>query len=299
LRGLLGAADLLLHEVAVDTGRLATFERDRKSRRKLMADQQLKVQNLSESRQKTGTDRAQAQRTATEIRNARARTDHLLTEQEQARIATRDVLDQMVAAQEQFLRVVAAARGMIEKPGDPDGGTGARRPNSAPGASRGSAQDPSTQPFSRRLDELQRVIRSEKVALDVDKGVIWVDATIDGSHRLRMIVEPKAEGLRVSAHTATEAGVRPMDGEPAVEVETSDGRVLRARSARLDSVQVGPYIVHDVECLVLPAAFGDSPPSLGADLLGRFSTRIDATVGTMTLTQLNIKPIFRAAEPRR
>jgi hypothetical protein len=303
LRGLVGAADLLLHEVAVDAGRLATIEHERNSRRKLLADQRLKERQLSQSPQKAGTDRAQAERAAADLRNAKTRADHLRSEQDRARIASRDVLDQMVAEQEEFLRVVAAAHGligeMVKQQDSSDAAAGTRGSNPAPTSSRGSSQDPSIQPYARRLNELEKVIRSEKVAVDLDRGLIWVDATIDGSHRLKMIVEPNVEGLRLAAATATEAGVHPIDGEPAVEVETRDGRTLMARAARLDSLQVGPYVLHDVECLVLPPEVGISPPLIGGGLLRRFSTKIDPIVGTMTLTQLTVKPILRGGEPRR
>jgi hypothetical protein len=303
LRGLVGAADLLLHELAVDAGRLAMIERDRNSRRKLLADQRLKRQKLSESLQKSGADRALAERTAADVRNATTRTDRLQSEQDQARISSREVLDQMAAEQDQFLRAVAAARDLIGETAKHDDGTDAgsriRGGNPAPASSRGPSHDPSTQPYARRLTELEKVVRSEKVAVDVDKGLIWVDATIGGSRRLKVIVEPKAEGLRLAAATAIEAGIRPVDGEPAVAVEAADGRMLPARWARLDSLQVGPYVLHDVECLVLPPEFGITPTLLGRGLLERFSPKIDPNQGTMTLTQLNVKPLLRGGESRR
>jgi hypothetical protein len=303
LRGLVGAADLLLHEVAVSAGRLATIERERNSRRKLLADQRLKDRKLADSIQKAGTDRAQAEKASAEIRNAKTRTDHLRAEQEQSRIASRDVLDQMVAEQDQFLQVVAAAREligvMVKQQDGSNVGAATPRSNPAPASSRGPSQDPSIQPYARRLNELEKQIRSENVAVDVDRGLIWVDATIDGSHRLKMIVEPKVEGLRLAAVTATQAGVRPIDGEPAVEVETPDGRMLPARRARLDSVQIGTCILRDVECLVLSPESGVSPPLIGGGFLKRFSTRIDPNAGTMTLTQLTVKPILRGGEPHR
>lgn len=247
-------------------------------------------------------DRDRAERTSAEIRAGRARRDQLRSEQEQALVARRDVLGRMAAERDQFLRVVAAARELIGgdpvKPQDgPD--AGGRRSSPSPASSRGTSQDPSTQPYARRLDELVKAIRSEKVPVDLDRGLIWVDATIDGTRRLKVIVEPKAEDLRLAAATAAESGIRPIDGEPTVAVETLDGRTLVARRARIDSVQLGSYVLHDVECLVLPPEFGASPPLLGGGLLKRFATSIDPNAGTMSLTQLIVKPIFRGGEPRR
>ncbi len=289
LRGLVGAADLLLHDVAVAAGRLATIERERNSRRKLLADQLLEDRKPSEVPRKNGT---------AEIRNARIRTDRLLSEQDHARIVSREILDQLAADQDEFLRLIAAARGLIDEMARPDigsdSGPGTRKSNPAPASHRRPSQDPSIQPYSRRLDDLEKIVRSERIAVDVDKGLIWIDATIEGSNRLKMIPEPRIEGLRLASATAIELGVRPIDAEPAVEVETLDGRMLPARRARLDSVQVGPYVLHDVECLVLPKEFGVSPPLLGGRLLGRLTPKVDTNLGTMTLTQLNVKPILRA-----
>jgi hypothetical protein len=298
LRGLVGAAELLLHDVAIDTGRLATFQHDDSSRRKLLAEQRLKEQKLSAALQEAGTDRVEAERIAAGRGTTRTRAESLSSEQAQARTATTDVLDELAAKQAQFLRVVAAAREAT------DAATGSREGSTAGVASKGTSAaataplgispNPAAEPFARRLRELEKVIRSERVAVDVDRSLVWVDVTIGGAHRLRMIVDPRVGEMRLAASTATEAGIRPYDGEPAVEIATLDGRRFLARRARLDSVQVGPYTLHDLECLVMPPEFGETPPLLGGEFFKRILPRVDLEAGTMTLTQLQVKPILRA-----
>jgi hypothetical protein len=85
--------------------------------------------------------------------------------------------------------------------------------------------------------------------------------------------------------------VRPADGadESLVVVPLEGGRTVRARRARLASVQVGPVSAADVECLVLPAEYGEAPALLGASFLKRFATRIDADAGTLLVTQVQSK----------
>jgi gag-polyprotein putative aspartyl protease len=303
LRGLVGAADLLVHEVAVDTGRLATLERDRVSRRKLLAEQDLKNPRRSESLREATAGQAPSARPATKAGNVRTRTESLLAEEGQGRIATKDVLDRLAGHQELFLRIVGTAREAVDEVDESrNGSTGAastRSSGSAPARSGGFSRDPAAEPYARRLKELEKLIRSERIAVDSDKGLIWVDATIEGTHRMRLVVEPESDVVRLAAATATEAGIRPSDDEPPVEVATLDGRKFAARKVRLETIQIGSRVIHDVECLILPPEFGAAPPSLGGELLERFSARIDPGTGTMTLTQLQVKPILRAGEQRR
>jgi hypothetical protein len=303
LRALVGAADLLQHEVAVDFGRLAMLERDRNSRRKLLAEQDLKNPRRSESLRDTGAGRAPSERPAIGAGNVRTRTESLLAEEAQARTATGEVLDRLAAHQDRFLRIIGAARAAVDEL-DPsrsrsDGvaSSGTSRPT--PAKSGGFSGDPAAEPYARRLKELEKLIRLEKTAVDLDRGLIWVDATIEGNRRMKLIVEPESDVVRLAAATAVEAGIRPSDDEPPVEVATLDGRRFAARKARLETVQIGSHVIHDVECLVLPPEFGPAPPLLGGELLERFSARIDPATGSMTITQLQVKPILRAGEPRR
>ena len=59
------------------------------------------------------------------------------------------------------------------------------------------------------------VIRSERMAVDSDKGLVWVNATIGNNHRLKLIVQPESDIVRLAAVTAAEAGIRLSDdGRP-------------------------------------------------------------------------------------
>lgn len=294
LRGLVGAADLLLHKVAVDAGRLANQEHDNGTRRKLLAEQRLKEQRLGAASRETAADRVGAERDADERRALRMRTESLSSEQAQARAAGREILDDLADAQEEFLHVAGAIRNALAPAAPAPTGATSGGSSPTPNAARVIPGDPAAESSARRLKEFEKAIRSERVAVDVDRGLIWVEVTIDGKHRLRMIADPTAGDIRLAASTASEAGIRPYDGEPAVEITTLDGRKFAARRAPLAPVQIGPFILRDLECLVLPPEFGEAPPSLGGAFFKRISAKIDRGAGTMTLTQLQVKPILRA-----
>jgi hypothetical protein len=303
LRGLVGAADLLLHDLAVDAGRLATLEHERSSRQRLLAEQRRKDRQVSEPLPANRSDLGRGQRIAEGARTVRGRTESLLSEESQARTVTAEVLEKLAADRDRFLWVVDAARASADALARPVAGSSVDAATLSQGlppmSSRGDSPPPAAEPYARRLRELEKVIHSETLAVDVDKDLVWVDATIEGGHHLKMIVAPEAEAIRLAAATAAEAGIRPPDDGPTVEVATLDGRRFAARRARIESVQVGPSVVRDVECLVLPPEFGRTPPLLGGEFLKRFTTRIDPGAGKMTLSELRVKPILRGADPRR
>ncbi len=158
-------------------------------------------------------------------------------------------------------------------------------------------QDSFVEPFVRRLSELESLIRSDKIAVDLDKHLIWVDATINDAHTLKMLFDARVEQTRVPASTAAGAGLRVSDIEPAVEVTSLDGRKYQARRARLSSIKVGTSVLHDLDCLVMPPEFGEAPALLGRDFLNRFTPTVNHEAGTVTLTQLQVKPVFRSGRP--
>src|SRR5262249_27394862 len=130
-------------------------------------------------------------------------------------------------------------------------------------------------------------IRTERVPLEPDKIIFWVDATLNGTPGRKMVVEPGISYVRISAPLAAEVGLRPAADAPTVEVALADGRTGRARRATPRAVQVGPFTAADVECLVWPEDHGDVPALLGGSFLGRFTSRVDPEAGQLTLSQVS------------
>ncbi len=209
------------------------------------------------------------------------------------------MLEQVVAARGDYLRVVATLREALDlaasQPEDPDDGLKTRQELLVfPPGEKGTRM-PTTEQVAGRLAEFEKAIRSERVPVDADKAILWVDATLDGKAGKTMVVDFDAEDVRLPARVAAEVGVRAADDEPAIEITTTGGRTILARRARIATVQVGPVTASDVECLVLPEGYGEAPALLGGSFLKRFATRFDPETGTLVLTQVQVKSIGRAA----
>jgi predicted aspartyl protease len=151
------------------------------------------------------------------------------------------------------------------------------------------------------LRELEKTIRAEKVALDVDKSINWVNVAINSQPFRKMVVDPSIGEIRLSARSAGEIGIRPAPGDPTVEIATLDGRTVQARRTAIEALVLGPFVLHDVACVVFPDSAGDMPPRLGNSALGQFVISIDLGGSSMVLTHVQVKPVThsgKGATPR-
>jgi predicted aspartyl protease len=278
LTGLAGAAEAFQQELGVASRRLQELERDAESRKRMI--------DHAASEQKT------------------VQVEKLRTEQAHVRQTIREAFTHLATAQDSFLRGVAALHAALDapnansRPDEPAGDSRTRGEILKLALGEKAAAILSTENVARRLHELEKTIRTEKIVVDSDKTILWVDATLNGKSGYPMIVDPGAADVRLSARVAAEVGVRAVEGagEPAVEIPLIGGRTSQARRARLESVLLGSFKVSDVECVVLPEAFGEAPSVLGGSFLKRFAARTDADSGTLVLTQVQVKPAGRAAK---
>jgi aspartyl protease family protein len=122
--------------------------------------------------------------------------------------------------------------------------------------------------------------RSVIVSRD-SRGQFEVDAIVNG-RRLGFMVDTGASVVALTARDAARLGIRPAQNAFVAEVRTANGKV-RAASARLDAVQVGPLEVRDIEALVLPdEALSDN--LLGLAFLARLR-RFEYSEGKLVLEQ--------------
>jgi clan AA aspartic protease (TIGR02281 family) len=295
LTGLVGVAETLLQEMGYSAGRMQTLDREVASRKHLLAEQAKQQASLAESlsRAKDSSERNQI---ATQLKAKESRADTLRVEGVQLLESRGEVIRRFASQREDYLRIVKALKDAIDQADKEnrsrtiDGQT-QKSIGGRSGGERGSDQNTSTEPFKTRLREFERSIHSEQVPIDADKSIHWVDATLNGKSRKRMIVDLGINEIRVSARLASEVGVRSESGDQTVDIATVDGRIIRARPARLETVQVGPFTHHDVDCVVLPESAGDFPGVLGSGFFDQFSTRIDADARAIVLTQVQVKPI--------
>ena len=75
----------------------------------------------------------------------------------------------------------------------------------------------------------------------------------------------------------------------AVPIAMSDRKTLEANPGRIASLQVGPFSINDVECLILPEGY-DTPPVLGASFLDQFASKVDFPAAQLTLVKVDVKP---------
>ena len=113
------------------------------------------------------------------------------------------------------------------------------------------------------------------------RGHFEVEARIDGRY-LNFMVDTGATVIALTAGDAARLGIRPAPREFVAEVRTANGTV-RAAPARLERVEVGDLVVHDVAALVMPeGALSDN--LLGLSFLSRLH-HFEYTDGKLVLEQ--------------
>jgi aspartyl protease family protein len=91
-------------------------------------------------------------------------------------------------------------------------------------------------------------------------GHFQVDGRVDGK-RLEFVVDTGASQIALRESEAARLGIRPSARDYTVMVQTANG-VTRAAMVRLNRVEIGDVVVHDVQALI------HSDSALGVNLLG-------------------------------
>lgn len=138
----------------------------------------------------------------------------------------------------------------------------------------------------KKFKKLEEAVSSEAIKLDNQSNSLWVDVTINGKHKQRLIVDSGATIISLPDKVARDMGIEPgMDGE-SVEVGLADGRKVPGTRIKLDSVRVGKFTVEDVECCILGPEAPDAPGLLGMSFLGQFKFEVDAQQGELKLVKV-------------
>ena len=96
--------------------------------------------------------------------------------------------------------------------------------------------------------------------------------------RHRLLVDVAAARDRRRVRREPGSGAR-------IPVHVADGSVVKAKAVVLDSVRVGRFTAHNVECTVFPPGVDKAPPLLGMSFLGRFKVQLNGD--QMVLAPLN------------
>jgi Aspartyl protease len=300
LTGLVAVAETLVQEMGASLGRMQTLEREAASRRRLLAEQAKPQESMSENPRNT-TDATQKNRLTPQVHAKESRAETLRAESNQIRESLREVVQHLASEREDYVRIVKALKDAIdeaerEREPAPNGTKTQESTKDRPGGDRNSGPIGPIEPFKTKLRDFEKAIHSETVAIDADKTIRWVDASLNGKPLKPMMIDLGIAEIRLSARLAAEIGVLAAPGDPATGFATIDGRTIPARRGRLETITVGPFTYHDVDCLVLPEKTGDVPPVLGGEFFNQFSTRIDAGAGVIVLTQVQVKPIHQTGK---
>lgn len=137
------------------------------------------------------------------------------------------------------------------------------------------------------LQKLEKMIQSETIALRSENNVFWVDVVINGKLAKPMVFDTGAGIVLLPADFATQAGLKPSESDPVINLSVADGRKVKGRMMTLKSIKVGKFTVSNVECAVLPPEMADAPPLLGGTFLKNFNYKISPDQAKLTLSLIN------------
>jgi clan AA aspartic protease (TIGR02281 family) len=120
-------------------------------------------------------------------------------------------------------------------------------------------------------------------------GGLHVSPIVNGKKAVEMTWDSGCSDMAMSMETARELGVTIKDSDPTIEVEVANGSKTRVKIVYLDSVQLGPFTLRDVECGV---SIDDQPGAPSINLLGNsfqshFLSRLDQKNGRLQLTPID------------
>lgn len=144
--------------------------------------------------------------------------------------------------------------------------------------------------FERMQEELARSAEEYSAGVvDLRKAgsVMEIDVRINGNPIRSMILDTGAGSISLPFAFAKDLGIEPTESTEQVQVQMADGKIVDAWLMSLESVQVGQFLVRDVECLVLPESLHAAPALLGNSFLSHFTYNIDPERGKLLLSRID------------
>ncbi len=132
-------------------------------------------------------------------------------------------------------------------------------------------------------DSAQRIVSAWVAVQKANTiGGLHVLPIINGKLTVSMTWDSGCSDTQLSRDTAAALGLDLNDKSPSIEITIANGATIKAKKAVLDSVQLGPFTLHSVECVVME----------GSDLLGNsfqshFLSRLDQQSGKLQLTPID------------
>ncbi|MGB1125949.1 MAG: TIGR02281 family clan AA aspartic protease [Phycisphaeraceae bacterium] len=146
---------------------------------------------------------------------------------------------------------------------------------------------------SRRFQSINRELTKaageyQRGAVDLRKegNVLMIDVRINGKPIRSMILDTGASSVSLPFMFAKDLGIEAAESDPVVQLQMADGKIVDAKQVSLNSVQVGEFMVNDVEAFILPENLHAAPPLLGNTFLGNFTFEVDPDRGKLILSRL-------------
>jgi aspartyl protease family protein len=149
----------------------------------------------------------------------------------------------------------------------------------------------------KQLKTMEEAVASDAIKLENETNSLWVNVTINGKHKYRMVVDSGASAISLPDRMARDMGIEQKDGDP-ILVGLADGREVRATMIKLGSVKVGQFTVENVECCILGPEARDAPPLLGMSFLGQFKFEVDAQQAELKLLKVDSGEPVPKEKPR-
>ncbi|MFI4860182.1 MAG: TIGR02281 family clan AA aspartic protease [Phycisphaerales bacterium JB063] len=147
-----------------------------------------------------------------------------------------------------------------------------------------------SRPFERMREELARSAEEYSagvVDLRREGNILMIDVRINGNPIRSMILDTGAGSMSLPYAFASDLGITPDENTAQIQVQMADGKIVDAWRMQLDSVQVGQFLVRDVDCIVLPEELHAAPALLGNSFLSHFTFNVDPERGKLLLSRID------------
>jgi clan AA aspartic protease (TIGR02281 family) len=140
------------------------------------------------------------------------------------------------------------------------------------------------------IRQCKKDVVSAAIPVDVQNNVPEVEVELNDKVTVKMVWDSGATLVSLNYQTAAKIGLVPSDTDQTIQSTVADGRVVKDSLMEIDSIRIGAFTVHHVQCEVDPPDVKDSPNLLGDSFQSHFLARLDMINDQLHLTPLVNEP---------
>ena len=138
-----------------------------------------------------------------------------------------------------------------------------------------------------KISEMEGDFKRETALFTPEGGQVIVEALLNGSERVRLLVDTGASIVLISEDTALRLGIKSEDIRSDMKVMLADGSSKTAKPVILKSVKVGDAEVKDVRAAILNrGSISDADGLLGMSFLSNFIMKVDSAENKLILEKV-------------